>query len=158
MNDEQLIWEAYSNSSKKPKRNKAQQREFSMEVEAVYNLRGEEYKAWSRKADTLDPYSPEYEHHMEIEKDVAWQRNHWREKIEPIHRGVEEEWDKGRERDENICQLYWSVENNLRDEGYENDAPCYYQMLYRGLESNLANSEYATPEVRAWYAKFGVVG
>jgi len=159
MNDEQMIWEAYA----KAKRNKTQQRQFDREVDSIYELKPNEYRAWTRKMYSMDMDSPEYKHQYDIELAIIERRDPAKQKYEAIRDAVEEveilDERTGHhdiETEDNIKQIFWSAGDNVHDEGYWDEAPSYYDLILNNMISRLV--EQATPAVKAWYAKHGYVG
>jgi hypothetical protein len=160
MNDEELIWEAYTT-----KRNKKPQREFDREVDAIYELKPDEYRAWSRKMYSMDMDSPEYKHHYDIEIAITGRRDPAKQKYEAIRDAVDEvevlderTGHHDMETEDNIKQIFWLSGDHVHDEGYWDDAPSYYDRILNNVIFRLADSEFATPAVKAWYAKHGYVG
>jgi hypothetical protein len=160
MNDEQLIWEAYTT-----KRNKKQQQEYNKEFDAVYYLRSDEYQQWRRKGDSLDMYSPEYRHHSDIETAIEERSKFFKQKFRDIEIAINKVLDNpesagvDKKTAENIDNAFCSSYLNIGDEGYDYESPSYYEQSVRGLDSQMADGTYTTPEVREWYkTKFGIVG
>lgn len=158
MNDEQLIWEAYTT-----KRNKKQQRAFDEEVETVYNLQGDEYREWSRKWEPLDIGSPEYKHSYEIMLAVEKNRKHSYEKYETIENAVNQLASTNRYNYsdprakiiEEIKDILGTAEDNAVQEGHGQDDNNFYDWVFTYLESLLSDRN-NSPEVQEWYAKHGI--
>jgi len=160
MNDEQLIWEAYTT-----KRNKKQQRAFDEEVQTVYNLNGDDYREWNRKLDSLDIGSPEYKHLYEIILAVEKNSKQSYERYETIENAANKlasnnRYNYGDPRGKiihDIKDILGTAESTAIDEGHGQHDKNFYDWVFIYLEGLLTDGT-RSPEVKEWFSKHGVTG
>jgi hypothetical protein len=156
MNDEQLIWEAYT----KKKKN---QNPYRQEVDRVMEMGPNAYNNWKKelndKLNQVEFDSPEYNHLIGLERALGDEyhpsQKLWDEIENEVNRETSHRNPQNKFR-EDLFHITANAQNNAED--YQN-TPSYYRRCIGSLESGLADSEYSTPEVREWFkTKFGIVG
>lgn len=157
MNDEQLIWEAYTKKNTNP---------YKQEIERVMEMYPDQYDNWKKEfntkmrqaaVDSPEVDSPEYNYLRGLEDALYDEYRPSKELWEKIWDTVDNETSS---LDSKFTKNLFHITNNAHDIALEYvDTPSFYIRCIRSLESGLADSEHSTPEVREWFkTKFGIIG
>ena len=152
MNDEQLIWEAYTKKNKNP---------YKQEVERVMEMYPDKYEIWKNELNSkmaqAEVDTPEYDYLRGLEDALYDEYGSSKELWEKISNEVDREHSSLRsDFTENLFQITANAHINALEYA---DTPSYYGRCIGSLESGLADSEHSTPEVREWFkTKYGIIG
>ena len=152
MNDEQLIWEAYTKKNTNP---------YKQEVDRVMEMYPDQYEIWKKelnaKMSQAEYDSPEYNYLRGLEDALYDEYGPSKELWEKIWNEVNDETSS---LDSDFTKNLFHITNNAYDNALEYaDTPSFYSRCIRSLESGLADSDHSTPEVREWFkTKFGIIG
>jgi len=154
MNDEQLIWEAYAK--------KQQKNPYRQEIDRVMEMYPDAYDNWKKefhdKLNQTDSESSEYEYLIGLGRALDHEYMPSKEEWKKIEKEVDHvaRDTTNNEFHNDLMQITTNAHINALEYA---DTPSYYRRCIGSLESGLADSDHATPEVREWFkTNFGLVG